>query len=169
VTTAVTGVGQREYRDALRRLPTGVSIVTATIAGQTHGMTVNSLTSVSLEPPVLLVCLTRDARTTRAVQSAGRFAVSVLAHDQAELAAAFARPGERRDLPLQARCGGAPPVVDGAVAQVRCRVYATSEIGDHLVVYGLVTFVRHAGGAALGFVDGRLLRVDGDVARHDSS
>jgi flavin reductase (DIM6/NTAB) family NADH-FMN oxidoreductase RutF len=103
------------------------------------------------------------------VESAGRFAVSVLAHDQAELAAAFARPGERRDLSLQAQHDGEPPVVEGAVAQASCRVHATSEVGDHLVVYGLVTSVRHAGGAALGFVDGRLLRVDGDGERRHSS
>lgn len=76
------------------RFATGVAVVTTTADGAPHGMTVNSLTSVSLEPPLLLVCLTTGARSTEAIIHAGRFAVNILPARQEPLALRFARRGE---------------------------------------------------------------------------
>lgn len=148
------------FRRALRRLPTGVAIVTAVADGEVAGMTVSSLTSVSLEPPILLVCLSDGARTTQAVQAVGRFGVSVLSSSQAPLAQLFATAGAQRPVGLGGSGGDAAPVVPGALVQAQCTVEAFNRVGDHVVFFGLVTTIEERSGTPLGFVDGRIGAID---------
>lgn len=88
------------------RFATGVAVITTSAAGTPHGMTVNSLTSVSLEPPMLLVCLTIGARTTDAIVKGGRSAVNILSARQEQLALRFARRGEDHFAGLDVTTGG---------------------------------------------------------------
>lgn len=139
------------------RFATGVAVITTLDqAGQPHGMTVNSLISVSLDPPLILVCFTEGARTGDAVTGTGRFAASVLASRQEPIARRFASRGEDHfeDLPLNYGEHDVPVVPD-ALAHVECRVSNSFTAGDHLVVLGAVERTCHREGHALAFMNGR--------------
>lgn len=154
--TVPTAVDSLTMRRAIGRFATGVAVVTAFDGGQPHGMTVNSLTSVSLEPPLLLVCLTTGARTTAAVVSEGRFAVNILSARQEKIALRFARRGEDHfaGLPLTYGAHGIPVVPD-ALAHLECTVERHFQAGDHDVVFGAVQRVCDRAGTPLAFLGGR--------------
>ncbi len=143
-------------RRAMGRFATGVAVVTASHDGVPHGMTVNSLTSVSLDPPLLLVCLATAARSTQAVLGAGVFAVSVLSARQEEIARRFATRGEDHFAGLDVAYGcHRTPVVPGALAHLECEVDRHLVAGDHVVVFGRVVAVCERDGEALGFFGGK--------------
>jgi flavin reductase (DIM6/NTAB) family NADH-FMN oxidoreductase RutF len=135
---------------------TGVAIVTTEQDGAYHGMTVNSLTSVSLDPLLLLVCLTKGTRTATAVRERGAFAVNLLGADQAELSDRFARPGDDHftgcDVAIH-RTG--LPVIAGALARLSCEVDAIHPGGDHIIVVGRVLDAETCTAAPLIFHRGR--------------
>ncbi|MFF4598561.1 flavin reductase family protein [Amycolatopsis sp. NPDC001319] len=138
------------------RFATGVAVVTTVFDGVPHGMTVNSLTSVSLSPPLVLVCLTTGARTTEAVVSAGRFALNVLSTRQEQLALRFARRGEDHFSGLPVKTGAhAVPVIPDALVHLECSVHRLLTAGDHEVVIGEVLKVCSRDGEPLGFLGGR--------------
>jgi flavin reductase (DIM6/NTAB) family NADH-FMN oxidoreductase RutF len=148
-------------RRTIGRFATGVAVVTVHDGSEPHGMTVNSLTSVSLDPPLLLVCLTIGARTTDAVVQAGRFAVNILGARQEEIALRFARRGADHFNGLPLRYGDHQvPVVPEALAHLECVVERHFEAGDHIVVIGEVRRVCDRAGAPLAFLGGRF----GDLA-----
>jgi flavin reductase (DIM6/NTAB) family NADH-FMN oxidoreductase RutF len=143
-------------RRTIGRFATGVAVVTALDGDQPHGMTVNSLTSVSLDPPLLLVCLTTGARTTDAVVGDGRFAVNILGARQEEIAMRFARRGADHFDGLPLRYGDHEvPVVPEALAHLECTVDRHFEAGDQVVVFGGVGRVCDRAGAPLAFLGGR--------------
>lgn len=149
-------VGSLDMRRTIGRFATGVAVVTALDGGRPHGMTVNSLTSVSLEPPLLLVCLTAGARTTEAVVNDGRFAVNILGARQDAIALRFARRGEDHFDGLPLSYGEHDiPVVPDALAHLECTVERHVEAGDHVVVFGQVQRVCDREGAPLAFLGGR--------------
>ncbi|MDT7614051.1 MAG: hypothetical protein QOF00_1498 [Pseudonocardiales bacterium] len=143
-------------RRTMGRFATGVAVITALDGDQPHGMTVNSLTSVSLEPPLLLVCLTTGARTTEAVVGDGRFAVNILGARQEGIAMRFARRGADHfdGLPLQYG-RHAVPVVPEALAHLECTVERHFQAGDHIVVIGHVQQVCDRAGEPLAFLSGQ--------------
>ncbi|MDQ7910101.1 flavin reductase family protein [Phytohabitans sp. ZYX-F-186] len=149
-------------RRAMGHFTTGVAIVTAYADGAAHGMTVNSLTSVALDPPLILVCLTTGARTTTAVEASGRFAISILSARQERLAVRFARRGEQHfdGLPLTFGALGTPVVPD-ALAQLECVVENRVPAGDHLVLIGHVLAARFRPGEPLAFFGGRFHALTG--------
>ncbi|GAB2968598.1 flavin reductase family protein [Amycolatopsis acidiphila] len=152
-------------RRTIGRFATGVAVVTTEHDGVPHGMTVNSLTSVSLEPPLLLVCLTTGARTTDAVVGEGRFAVNVLSARQEEIAMRFARRGSDHFEGLSLEYGEhSVPVVPDALAHLECTVERHFEAGDHVVVFGHVRHTCDRPGAPLAFLGGRF----GDLAERGS-
>jgi flavin reductase (DIM6/NTAB) family NADH-FMN oxidoreductase RutF len=154
--TTITGTS---LRAAMGRFASGVAVVTTMAGGQPHGMTVNSLTSVSLDPPVLLVCLAGAARSTDAVLAAGRFAVSVLSARQRDLAVRFAVNGADHFAGLPLVYGRhAVPVVPEALAHLECSTSDTRRVGDHFVVFGEVKRVCYSDGAPLAFHGGRFGR-----------
>lgn len=143
-------------RHAMGRFATGVAVITTSHDGSPHGMTVNSLTSVSLEPPLLLVCLTTGARSTTAVIGAGRFAVNILSARQEQLALRFARRGEDHFRGLEVTYGKhRVPVIPDAFAHLECDVERQFAAGDHHVVIGHVVEVCERDGEPLGFLGGR--------------
>lgn len=144
-------------RRAMGRFLTGVAVVTTVdAAGTPRGMTVNSLTSVSLDPPLLLVCFTRSARTAAAIADSGRFAVSVLSARQETIARRFAAPTDDHFAELPADYGvHRVPVVPDALAHLECTVHRSLPAGDHTVVLGLVRRICDRDGQALAFLGGR--------------
>lgn len=150
------GVDPRTMRRVMGRFGTGVAVVTTMHEDVPHGMTVNSLTSVSLDPPLLLVCLTTGARSTTAVTGAGRFAVSILSARQQHLALRFARAGEDHFASLELAYGEhAVPVIPDAFAHLECEVDRHFTAGDHEVVLGRVVATCERDGEPLGFLAGR--------------
>ncbi|NIH86581.1 flavin reductase family protein [Amycolatopsis granulosa] len=142
-------------RRAMGRFATGVAVITTEDESGPHGMTVNSLTSVSLEPPLLLVCFNHGARSAAAVEHAGRFVVNILARRQKEIALRFAQRGADHFADLEPSYGShSVPVVPGSLAHLDCEVSRTVEAGDHTIVLGAVTAVCSNDGQPLGFYAG---------------
>jgi flavin reductase (DIM6/NTAB) family NADH-FMN oxidoreductase RutF len=147
----------RGLRDAFGQFATGVAIVTANIDGADLGVTVNSLTSVSLSPPLLLFCLDKKLASYPALAGAERFAINVLHDGQEALSAGFGRPGGKRfEDGLWAPGVLGPPVLSSAMAVYEVTRHAAHDGGDHLIV---VAEVKRAamceGGDPLLFFQGR--------------
>lgn len=156
----MTAVDPMAMRQTMGRFATGVAVITTEHDGVPHGMTVNSLTSVSLDPPLLLVCFHHGARSAEAVTSAGRFAVNILASRQQPIALRFAQRGEDHFAGLGLEYDGhRVPVVPGALAHLDCDVERVVEAGDHTIVFGTVVDVCSREGEALGFHGGRFADV----------
>ena len=136
MSATVTEVG---LRAAMGHFATGVTVVTATDGdGQRHGSTANAVASVSLEPPLLLVCLREQSLTLSALLDSGRFAVNVLHQRQRELAQRFARRGATWD-DVAHRDG----LLDGAIATLACTVHDVADGGDHRIVVGRIHAVEY--------------------------
>lgn len=132
-------IDDRTLRTVCGNFVTGVTVVTTSLGGQPVGVTINSFTSVSLAPPLILFCIHQDSTVQAALQEAGVFAVTILAEDQAELCRAFARQTTARITESMARPGhtGAP-ILLGGLAYLDCRMVSQHPGGDHLIVVGEV-------------------------------
>jgi flavin reductase (DIM6/NTAB) family NADH-FMN oxidoreductase RutF len=130
-------VGADGFKEALSRFASGVTIVTVAKDGELHGMTASSFASVSLEPPLVLVCLERTSRTRSLVLSSGAFAVNVLAHHQEPIARTFSGRGPKTfaSLPHKPGRSGAP-LLSEAIAWLECTIHSVIEAGDHDLVIG---------------------------------
>lgn len=132
-----------EFRDTLGRFASGITVVTAISGGVPVGLTCQSFTSVSLDPPLVLFCPSRTSRAWPLIQRTGAFCVNVLAHDQADVSDTMASRG----IDKFARVAWAPsaetgsPVLAGVLAHVDCTVASVQEAGDHYVVLGRVQHV----------------------------
>jgi flavin reductase (DIM6/NTAB) family NADH-FMN oxidoreductase RutF len=147
-------VGPEEFRGAGRLFASGVSIVTVAKGDSYHGMTVTALAFVSLQPPLLLVCLEENARTRALVEQQGRFAVNVLSVEQEPVAKAFALAGEKslEGVPHHLDESGAP-MLDEAVASISCRTTQIVKTGDHDTFIAEVLEVVTRGGDPLVYFD----------------
>ena len=144
-------VDQAQFRQLLGRFATGVTVITARDAsGRPHGMTANSLSSVSLEPPLLLLSIDHEAAMHGLLVTVPRFAINILASDQETVSRRFAQDREERfdGIGYQESPRGLI-LLDGALAHIECERAATHEAGDHTILVGRVV----AGSA----VDGRPL------------
>jgi len=134
-------VERQLFKTVLRRWASGVAIVTTRAGDHVAGMTATSFTSVSLEPPLVLVCADKKALTLPILQQAGAFAVNLLADDQHDLSARFALSGNEalRFDGLACRRGptGSPWLPD-TLAVLDCRTVATHDAGDHVILIGEV-------------------------------
>ncbi len=129
-----------ELRQTFRRYVTGVTVVTTlTDDGKIVGMTANSFTSVSLDPPLILVCLNLASRSFDTFLRAGRMAVHILADDQSEIARAFAQRGADRDMicPWRPNARGYA-ILDRYFAVLECRIADVHRAGDHGIVVARV-------------------------------
>jgi len=135
----------RAYRDWCGRFATGITVVTMRDGDQPHGMTANAFTSVSLDPPLLLICVDKTASVREALERSGVFTVNILSEDQREIAQFFARHG-REDDPDADAMGDFPyrdgqtgsPILDGTIGWADCRFWGETDAGDHTVVIGEV-------------------------------
>jgi flavin reductase (DIM6/NTAB) family NADH-FMN oxidoreductase RutF len=143
------------FRQAMGRLVSGVSVVTAMAGGEPHGMTISSLISVSLQPPLLLVSLTAGSRTAEAAGASGRFGVSILSAAQEMIARRFASPGTDHFAGLPVTYGDHDvPIVPNALVHLECAANQTVTAGDHLLVVGEVLRVCQRAGDPLAFREG---------------
>lgn len=135
-----SSVDSATFRALCGRFATGVVIVTATEAnGQPVGMTANSFTSVSLEPPLVSVNVDRQAEFHAVILAATGFAINVLAHEQESLSRRFANPtSDRFDGVGYRRTERGLVVLAGVVASIECETFHTMPVGDHTIVVGRV-------------------------------
>lgn len=135
-------VSEEDFRGLMSLFPSGVAVVTARDpAGVPRGVTCTSLSAVSLEPPLLLVCLHSRSGTLAAVRGTGRFAVNLLHHRGRAAAEVFASRSADRFADLDWAASpdaGLPWLHRHAHAVAECRVWDTREAGDHVVVFGVV-------------------------------
>lgn len=129
------------FRETMAHVPTSVSVITTVDErGLPYGVTVGTLCSLSLDPPLLLFCLNRQARSHRVFSAAEHFLVNVLRHDQDAVARRFAISGIDRCRELAGATSGPHGlcVIPDAVATVLCRRHRIESAGDHSIVIGLV-------------------------------
>jgi flavin reductase (DIM6/NTAB) family NADH-FMN oxidoreductase RutF len=148
----------RAFRTALGSFPTGVAVVTTSASAQHHmGITVNSFTSVSLDPPLVLWCLDKKSDRYHAFTSAKSYTVSILGTDHQDVSSRLARQGSHslEGIGLNDTELG-PPALSDALAVFECRAEAVHDAGDHAILIGRVLrFSRHAHGEPLVFFRGR--------------
>jgi flavin reductase (DIM6/NTAB) family NADH-FMN oxidoreductase RutF len=133
-------VDSRKFRKALGHFATGVTVVTGlTEAGMPVGVTVNAFASVSLEPPLILICLANTTGCLSAFSAGTRFAVNILSDDQVSLSKAFAGPHEHRfrNRAFDTWDSGCP-ILRGCLANLECTRTEVHTAGDHIIVLGRV-------------------------------
>jgi flavin reductase (DIM6/NTAB) family NADH-FMN oxidoreductase RutF len=132
-----------EFRKACGRFATGIAIAAvADAAGHPHGLTVNSFSSVSLEPPLVLICLALKASVLAHFENSNTFSINILTADQETLSSRFARSGEHRFSGISWHPGPAgSPVLGDALAWMECTVSKRIPAGDHVIYLGQVVAV----------------------------
>ncbi|MEM7318694.1 MAG: flavin reductase family protein [Pseudomonadota bacterium] len=161
----------RALRNAFGRFMTGVTVVTTRANdGTPLGFTANSFTSVSLDPPMLLVCPGKFLTSYDAFATCTEFAISILAEAQEEVSNTFAGfKGDRfARVPHHPDCHGVP-VIDGAVAQFSCRTSQMLDAGDHGILIGEVVEFTTQDGPGLGYFGGHYFRLGLERTARDSS
>ena len=140
---STAAIGSDTFRQVMGHFVTGVTVVTALDGERPFGITVNALSSVSLDPPLVMVALDRRRFLTPIVRAAGRYAVCILSEDQQALSDCFA--GAPVEPGREAFCGAAwhpgttgLPLIDGAIATLECTVVETFSAGDHDLFIGRV-------------------------------
>ena len=131
-----------DFKDALSSWATGVSVVTTRAGGLVYGITVSSFTSLSLDPPLVLICVAHKNRLSGMIRDARSFAVSLLSAEQSAASTYFAKSG-REPLPSFPDVDEEPtttglPVIKGAMAFVACELFNEMTVGDHNIVIGRV-------------------------------
>ena len=131
-----------DFKGALAAWPSGVSVVTSRHEGLGYGLTVSAFSSVSLEPPLIMVCLKSTNCLTQLISDAGSFAVSILAAEQDGVSTYFASSGREPAVDLGGAVavteGLASPLIAGAAAHLECRLHSATPAGDHTIVVGAV-------------------------------
>ena len=158
-------IDSQEFRKALGHFATGVTIVTGlSEEGQPVGVTVNAFCSVSLDPPLVLICLAKTTGCLGAFSKGDRFVVNILGEDQERLSIQFAGPQEHKfkDSAYDTWDSGCP-VLPGCLANLECSRIEVHEAGDHFIVVGRVDRIEHAnGGRPLLFYRSAYGRTDDD-------
>lgn len=143
------------FREAMGHFVTGVTVVTTRHDGIPLGATVSAFSSLSMDPPMLLVCLNRTSETGTAIAEAGDFTVNFLSDSQSDLAMRFAsRSSAKFDGVALASGPGEHPVLEGALGWVRCRVVETSYGGTHRILIAEAVAAGVAGGEPLTYFKG---------------
>jgi flavin reductase (DIM6/NTAB) family NADH-FMN oxidoreductase RutF len=147
------GVSPERFRNALGVYATGVTVVTAVGPEGPSGATANAVTSLSLEPPMMLACLDRGSRTLTSVRAQGRFGVNALAAGQADLARRFSakNPGSEKWAGVEWSDQHGLPRLTGALVWVACELRDLIDGGDHLILTGNVLEAEAGEGQPLLF------------------
>ena len=150
-------IDPRALRDAFGAFATGVTVVTARAGdGKPVGFTANSFSSVSMDPPMLLVCLARTSRSYAAMTGTDRFAVNILSEHQQDVSNTFARQLEDRFSAVEwADAPNGSPIFPGAAAWFECALSEVIEAGDHVILLGRIAAFVNNGLNGLGYVRGR--------------
>jgi 3-hydroxy-9,10-secoandrosta-1,3,5(10)-triene-9,17-dione monooxygenase reductase component len=136
--TANGRFGSERFRTVLGHLPTGVTVITAHHPDGPVGMSANSVTSASLEPPMILFCPAKSSATWPRIRENARFCVNIFGAGHEEVSRRFAARGVDRFAGVSWHRRAAGPALDEAVAWIDCTIDAEHEAGDHLIVVGAV-------------------------------
>ena len=138
-------IDQEAFKEALRGWASGVTVVTSRSGDKTHGMTVSAFSSVSADPPLILVCANQSSTTHDLIEEGGVFAVSILASHQQDVSSVFASSKHEDSRLQQVRWTpgetGAP-LIDEAVASLECTVVSAHREGSHTIYVGHVQAVH---------------------------
>lgn len=145
----------RDFRDALGRFGTGVTVVTCATETGPLGITANSFASVSLDPPLVLWSPAKSSTRYPFFMAADHFAIHVVGDDQGALCRAFARNGSAFDACDWTTGAHGVPLIDGCLSRFECTKVAEHDGGDHSIVVARVTRVTTRDGAPLLFYSGR--------------
>ena len=149
-----------EFRDVIGHFASGVTVITALHDGKPFGTTASAFTSLSLEPPMVLVCMNKTSETGIAIQAARHFAVNILSEDQQEEAKRFAGKGENKfeGMDTTPGCWG-EPLLPGSLATLECKVTEETAGGTHLVFLAEVLQASTSNGAPLAYWRGAFGRL----------
>lgn len=143
------------FRRCLGHFATGVTVVTTEIDGQSFGVTANSFSSVSLEPPLVLWSIGRTSRSFEAFQRADKFAINILSQEQLEFCRNFSNRGADKFANGKWSSGRLGlPILDGVVAYLECSCYSRHDGGDHIIMIGKVQHFVYTQGDPLVFLHG---------------
>lgn len=154
VSTAET-VDTDLFRHVVGHLASGVTVVTTRVDGRDHGMTASSVTSLSMDPPMMLACVNNSVPTATAIERSGRYTVNVLGQTHGDLAYQFATPGRDKfaGVAVERGAGGIPMLAE-AIASIECEVTEQVLGGSHSVFLGHVTAATAREGAPLTYFRG---------------
>lgn len=163
--TNPTPFSSRELRDTLGKFATGITVITVTDnAGKFWGLTVNSFSSVSLDPPLILWSLALETVGFVAFRDAKRFAVNILAEDQAIVSERFASCEPDKFVGINVTQGlGGLPLLDGCAAVLQCQREAAYPGGDHIILLGRVERLHRAPRPPLIFYESRYIKAGGTL------
>ncbi len=149
-------IEKNHLRQVMGHFATGVTIITTlTKAGELHGLTANAFTSVSLEPPLLLISVDKKAESWPAFEESKVFTVNILAEDQEALSRKFAVSGGNKFEGVAYRIGAnGAPIVEGVLAFIECTLYAAYDGGDHSIYLGEIQQAEIHEGKPLVFFRG---------------
>jgi flavin reductase len=159
-----------EFRKAMGCFATGVTIITLDLEGEVHGMTANAFASVSLDPPLLLVCVDHSARTHAHMHAKKRFGINILAENQRKISEYYALPVHTHDHAEEEagarfdRTAKGTPILHGALAYLECKLQTAQDAGDHTIFIAEVEDVVVREGEPLLFFRGRYRKIGEEVA-----
>jgi flavin reductase (DIM6/NTAB) family NADH-FMN oxidoreductase RutF len=161
-------VSANEFRRAMGSFATGVTIITVDLDGEVHGMTANAFASVSLDPPLVLVCVDHAARTHAHLHARKRFGINVLAVDQRAVSEYYAQTVEEQ-VGQQAvarfdRTIHGTPVLQGALTYLECRLQSAHDAGDHTIFIAEVEDLMLRAGEPLLFFRSKYRRIEEEVS-----
>lgn len=154
----------RQFRQAMGKFATGVTVITTEVEGEEHGMTANAFMSVSLNPKLVVISIGERAQMIEKIKTSKKFAVNILSEEQQEYSMLFAgQIKEKREINFDYL--GGLPVLTGAIAQVACEVVTEHVEGDHTLFIGKVIDFKVEDGEPLMFFNGqyRSLVVEANV------
>jgi flavin reductase (DIM6/NTAB) family NADH-FMN oxidoreductase RutF/DNA-binding GntR family transcriptional regulator len=167
----VSGLDSQTFRDVIGHFASGVTVITTCHEQRDYGTTASAVTSLSLEPPMLLACLNRSSETGHAVEAFGRFAVNILSEDQGALAARFAAKGDDKFQGVaRTRASDGLPLLTDSLARLECDVVEQASGGTHLIFVARVTSASASRGAPLAYFRGgfgRFVDFREDPAYHE--
>lgn len=143
-------IDDSRFKEAMSHFASGVTIVTTELDGTPYGLTVASFASLSLHPPLVMVCVARKAKSHDAIHEAGHFGVSILEQSQADVSGRFASKADDKFAGITTRRGEhGMPLIDGAICTLECRVHSELSGGDHTIFVGEVLDSSTSDGAPL--------------------
>jgi flavin reductase (DIM6/NTAB) family NADH-FMN oxidoreductase RutF len=138
------------FKLAMSHFASGVTVVTTEHEGHQYGMTVASFASLSLHPPLVLVCIEKSVKTHDAIVGAGKFGVSILAHEQSAISNKFASRSDDKFTGVEVENGPlGVPLIAGAITTLECRLHEQLAGGDHSIFVGEVVEAQTRDGAPL--------------------
>lgn len=150
-------IDQDSFKEALRGWASGVTVVTSRAGEQVHGMTVSAFSSVSADPPLVLICTNRDSKTHEVIEKGGVFAVNILAEHQAEVSNTFAsskHESSRLERVSWSEGETGAPLIDEALATLECTVSSAHHEGSHTIYVGRVEAVHSSEATPLLYYKG---------------